>query len=261
MSNSRTVVNRLHYMSKDSISRFFVYLIFTILFLPVFLVEGNAQGYTFGLKGGGTLAFQQWNSFQRDPLFGFHGDLLFETLDEEDRNCLFATVGYHQRGAALRYRFNNGGLLSPLVASKFLFHNISVTIGARQKFYFSEVLKYFYSVGIRGEYTVDTNLDDYAEFNEVNRSLFFPDNSFVNRVTAGLTISGGVQYHISELSSIIVELSVMPDVTRQYFQEPIPNVRDPFTGQNRDIPAREIRNISIELSVGLRFLNKYIYID
>lgn len=220
------------------------------------------QGYAFGVKAGPTLAFQQWNDFQRDPLLGWHGAVFLESLDEEDKYSLFSSLGYHQRGAALRYRFNNAGLISPLVSSKFLFHNISLTLGARQKFDYRENVKYFYSVGIRGEYTVATNLDDYIEINQLNRSLFFPDNEFVNPVTAGLTISGGFQYHFAELGSIVVELSVMPDVTRQYFQPPIPNVADPFNpGQIRDLAAREIRNVSIELSIGLRFLNKYIYID
>lgn len=221
-----------------------------------------AQGYTFGVKLGPTLGFQQWNDFQRDPLLGWHAAAFMETLDEEDRYCLFGSLGYHQRGAALRYRFSNGGLLSPLVSSKFLFHNISLTLGARQKFDFNDRVKYFYSLGVRGEYTVATNLVDYVEINQVNRTLFFPDNEFVNPVTAGLTISVGMQYHFAELSSIIVELSIMPDVTRQYFQPPIPNVADPFNpGQIRDLAAREIRNVSLELSVGFRFLNKYIYID
>lgn len=238
-------------------------LFFLILF--TWLGTGKsvfAQGYAFGVKAGPTLAFQQWNDFQRDPLLGWHGAVFLESLDEEDKYSLFSSLGYHQRGAALRYRFNNGGLISPLVSSKFLFHNISLTLGARQKFDYRENVKYFYSVGIRGEYTVATNLDDYVEINQLNRSLFFPDNEFVNPITAGLTISGGFQYHFAELGSIIVELSVMPDVTRQYFQPPIPNVADPFNpGQIRDLAAREIRNVSIELSVGLRFLNKYIYID
>jgi len=222
----------------------------------------HGQGYTFGFKTGPTLGFQQWNDFQRDPLLGFHGALFMESLAEDDAYCLYTQLGYHQRGAALRYRFNNGGLISPLVSSKFLFHNISLTLGARQKFSYTEKIKYFYSLGIRGEYTVATNLHEYEEINQLNRSLFFPDDSFVNPITAGLTITAGFQYHFAELSSIIVELSVMPDVTRQYFQPPIPNVRDPFNpGQSRDLAAREIRNVSIELSVGLRFLNKYIYID
>jgi len=220
------------------------------------------QGYTFGVTAGPSLGFQRWNDFQRDPLLGFHGDFFMETLDEEDRYCLFFSAGYHQRGAALRYRFTNGGLLSPLVSSKFLFHNLSLNVGARQKFEMNDVLKYYYSIGIRGEYTAGTNLEDYVEINQVNRTLFFPDNEFVNPVTAGLTVSVGLQYHFAELSSLIVELSVMPDVTRQYFQPPIPNVADPFNpGQFRDLAAREIRNVSIELSVGIRFLNKYIYID
>lgn len=236
--------------------------VFLVLIVMSITDQVCAQGYAFGFKGGPSLAFQQWNDFQRDPLLTLHGNIFIESLEEEDKSSVFASLGYHPRGAALRYRFDRGGIFSNPVSSKFIFRNISLIAGARQKFDYRENIKYFYSLGLRGEYTVSTNLDEYSEFNEVNRTLFFPDNEFVNPVVFGLTIGGGVQYHFKELSSIIVELNVHPDVTRQYFQPPIPNVPDPFNpGNIRDLSAREIRNITIELSVGLRFLNKYIYVD
>ena len=58
-----------------------------------------------------------------------------------------------------------------------------------------------------------------------------------------------------------LEISGSPDFSFQYNQGPIDNVIDPFGGPNRSIGQRQIRNFTIEISFGLRFLRKWSYVD
>ena len=61
-------------------------MLYRIIFLSVvWFALGHtayAQGFAFGAKGGLTVGIQQWESFQRDPLLRYHGDLFVESLTE-----------------------------------------------------------------------------------------------------------------------------------------------------------------------------------
>jgi hypothetical protein len=63
---------------------------------------------------------------------------------------------------------------------------------------------------------------------------------------------------------MVLELTINPDFTKQYNQPLIPNVinPNPFGGSNViDIPQRQITNVTFELTLGFRFVNKIVYID
>ena len=222
----------------------------------------SGQSYAFGIKGGMTIGVQQWNSFEQDPLFKYHGIAFIESAPEDEAFAVFAQLGYHVKGSAIRNRnFVNprNNEIFRLPTQEFQFHNISLTAGGKQKYDFGIKSKAYYLIGVRGDYTVDTNLEEYED--AFNISAIFPVEPFVNRFNFGVTVGGGLEFPFSELIGGILEVTVNPDFSRQYEQPQINNIINPFTSQNRTIPERLIRNITFEVSLGLRFLNKVIYID
>ncbi len=222
-------------------------------------------GFAFGFKGGLTLGIQNWNSIEQDPLFKYHGIAYIETLDEQSEQfAVFVQAGWHVKGSAIRNRnfINplNGNVYRP-PAREFLFNNISLTFGGKRKYPYGAG-RFYYLLGIRGDYTVSTNLDEYQQFNEANPAYsIYPWPFFVNRFNYGVTVGGGIEMPFGELAGGLLELTVSPDFSYQYRQPAIPNVQNPYTGQTTTIPERLIRNITFELTLGLRFLRKVIYVD
>ena len=81
-------------------------------------------------------------------------------------------------------------------------------------------------------------------------------------VDAGASLGGGIEMPFNDLIGGQLTLSVHPDFTYQYDQPSISNVTNPYdpTGSTKiTIPERRIRNITIELSFGLRLLRKVVY--
>ena len=186
-------------------------------------------------------------------MFKYHGDLYIESLPAGNDFALFAQAGYHIKGSALRNlqaNLGNGGVFRP-PSQEFLFRNASVTVGAKQKFNFKDQAKAFYAFGIRGDYTLSTNLDSFREGNSIF-GLFFPDNFFVRRLNYGVYLGGGLEFALADLIGAVVELNISPDFSLQYQQPSIPNVTDPFTSQLITLPERKIVNVVLELSVGIR---------
>ncbi len=223
----------------------------------------DAQSYAFGVKGGLTLGTQKWNSFERDPLLKYNFIAFIESAEETGAFSVFAQLGYHVKGSAIRIRGNNilGGTFK--LAEQFEFQNLSLVLGGKQRYELpGGRAKAYYLLGIRGDYTVATNLSDFKEFNEQNpTSAIFPFEQFVQKLNYGVTVGGGFEFPFSEFIAGILEFTVNPDFSKQYNQPPIPNVYDPFTMNNRTIPERAIRNITLEISLGIRFLRKIEYID
>ncbi|MCB0560653.1 MAG: hypothetical protein KDD09_16975 [Phaeodactylibacter sp.] len=243
-------------------------IVLSLLILAAMGSQGLAQGSAFGIKGGLTIGLQQWEGFQQDPLFKYHGIVFIESLTEDNAFGVFAQLGYHQKGSAIRNRnfFNNisSQTFRP-PAREFIFENISLTGGAKQKFPFGNGdTKAYYALGIRLDYTIGTNLDIYTRFIEANPAYaIYPidDTQFIREINYGITLGGGIEIPFSELVGTMIEFTVNPDFSYQYEQPEIPNVLDPYTGNSRSIPQRRIRNLTFELTVGFRFLRKVEYID
>ncbi len=225
------------------------------------LCPAFAQGSRFGLKLGPTIGLQRWNYFQNDPLFRYHTALWMESFSEEDPFSFYGQVGYHVKGSATRYStpFQFGSQLFQIPTDKFVFRNASVSIGVKKKFP-KEKFSLYYGVGIRGDYTLSTNLKEYEQ---VNQFLpIYPFASQVKRVMAGISFSGGVELPFNEFVGGILEMSISPDVTKQYFQLPINNIIDPYNpGQTISVGEKSIKNLAIEISLGIYFTRKVVYID
>lgn len=225
----------------------------TLFFFPQ---EGNTQSYFFGAKIGPTVAFQQWNNFERDPLFSYHFAAFVETYSEEgSTSSLYAQLGYHNRGSAIRvFDFFNSINLN----QTFEFRNVSLQFGGKRVLLPDNNWQPYYNLGVRLEYTVGTNLAQYERF----ASPFYPLDVFVNKLNYGVTIGGGFQKYISPKLDMAVEFNISPDLSLQYEQEAIPNVINPFNpGQATTLQERSVRNLSLEISVVFRFLREIIYID
>jgi hypothetical protein len=234
-----------------------VFLVLCNIFLIIPDVKG--QSFWFGAKGGGAMNYQSWGEglaqgINRDPLFSLNADIFIESFDEFNKGSLYGQFGYHTRGSSIRFvSFNN------LFATQqgFKFNNLVLEVGARKVFSIDKSIFPYYHVGLRCEYTVSTNLEDYRIFN----NLFYPIDDFVRKINYGVSFGGGFIKPITELSDIFLDINISPDLSFQYEQPPLQNVIDPFTLQNINLPLRQVRNLSLELKIGIRFLRRVIYTD
>lgn len=246
---------------------FWLALIFIFCSFGAFSQNGSA----FGIKAGPLVGFQSWNNSESELLFRYHGVAYIETYNADGANSLFAQAGYHVRGGALRLR---GGSFQAINSSRIIdiptqsypyeFRNLSLAVGAKQRFLATDQSAFYYMLGVRGEYTLGTNLEDYhpeddplVEFNLIHP---FPGSN-VRRWNYGIIAGGGVEFMFSELVGGLVELSISPDLSQQYFQNAFTYTSNINGQSQRTIGERRIRNISLELSVGFRFLAVVEYVD
>ncbi len=246
---------------------------FLLVFVGLLLLVSGAQAqsYAFGVKGGLTVGFQRWDeSFQRDPLYRYHAIAFVESAPEDDRFSLFAQGGYHVKGSAIRtFRqvvfVNSIPIVIPSMTIPFEFRNVSLTLGGKKKFDLGIDSKWYYLLGVRGDYTVGTRLrPNFVDENDPY-ALLYPIESFVNKFNYGITVGGGLELPFSEYIAGVLEFTVNPDFSRQYNQPPIPNVINPNpgggAGNTITVRERQISNLTFEVTLGLRFLHKIIYVD
>lgn len=212
----------------------------------------SGQSYAFGVKGGLTAATQRWNNFDSgQPLFSYHADAYIESWNEENMSALFASLGYHARGRAVRTRRVVGinGEDFPSRTFRQQLYNAALIIGAKKKFSMGNPdARGFYGVGARVEYNLKADLDIYSGLEDL-----------VNKFTYGVTVNGGFEFMWSEFIGGVFEISVHPDFGKQIFAPTQIFIDD--RGYQRELREQNVVNTSIEISVGFRFLHKIIYID
>ncbi len=223
----------------------------------------SQSSFAWGVKGGLSIGEQSWNgsgTYDNSLLFKYHGAVFIENLPEDPTSVLFAQLGYHVRGSAFRYRTSSGydvngnPVTIPGFTQEFQFNNVALIIGAKRRGVLGNEHAYF-TLGLRGEYTVSSNLDFPPQY--VNYAYSSPVKDFVNKLNYGVSVAGGYEFPFSELIGGFIELSVHPDISKQYFRPPFV-AYDPYQRINVDVPQQDIRNISVELSVGFRFIRKVI---
>lgn len=226
-------------------------LIFTfIVFSSNLSIYG--QSFWFGPKGGGGLAFQNWQNSQTNPLFAPNVDLFIESYSEENSGAVYASIGYHIRGSAIRAFDFNGQLFSN---QGFKFRNLAAEVGWKKYLMKEWSSQPYFGFGIRGEYTLSNNLSDYSRF----ANPFYPDTELARKLMYGVTVAGGFEYTLTDFIRGFIEIGLMPDLSDQYFQPPLRNIIDPWTRQKIDLEERRIRNVTLEVKVGIKFLRKVIY--
>jgi Outer membrane protein beta-barrel domain len=242
-----------------------VYIIFLVLLAPSVF---HAQGYGFGVKGGMAIGNQRFNNsgtYDNSLLFKYQGDVFIESAPADPTSVVYAQLGYHMRGHARRYRsggYDNGSgqiVRYDAFTQNYIFNNISLGVGFKRRHVLNKDNAY-YALGVRGEYTLNTNLAAAG----VGGFLYGLVDDYVRKFNFGMTLSGGYEFPFSEFVGAFVELSAHPDITKQYFQPGIGNlnITDPNTGQRiTGIAEQSSRNLTIELTVGFRFLRKIVYTD
>ena len=216
-------------------------------------VSAFSQSFWFGPKGVVSFNVQNWNGIERDPFLSINGDIFIETQDDYSRGSIYAQIGYHTRGSGTRVRFFGGNTVN----QTFQFDNLVLEIGAKQKLTSKTNSGPYYLVAMRGEYTLGTNLSEYYSL----QSAYYPIDDFVRKYNYGVTAGGGWEFEFSELMGGLIELTVNPDFSNQYEQQPIPNVINPYDGQTITLNERKVRNLTFEIKFGLRFMRKVEYID
>ena len=225
-------------------------------------------GYLFGIKAGPSLGNQDWSGLETEFLIGYHADLYYETIPAQGKFSFFGQAGYHLRGSRISRRrgFTIGGRGITLPSDDFRFHNVSLALGAKSVFNYSRWGDLYYLLGLRADYSLGNNLGEYDQLSTTAGVAFranypFDNPDFINELTYGAIFGAGVHFPLSESMGGFLEISGSPDFSFQYNQGPIDNVIDPFGGPNRSIGQRQIRNFTIEISFGLRFLRKWSYVD
>ncbi len=226
-------------------------------------VEENYGGFAWGIKSGLTVGTQKWNGTDRNPLLRYHGVLFMESI-RNPNSALYGQIGYHIRGSSVQFASFVDQQTANLFrgfSEGYQFKNIVLGVGMKQKKDFRNNLKYFYGFGLRMEFTAKTNLPKLDTGNPYFGFFPFDDPATVKRLLGGFDVSGGFEMKFSEMVGGILQFTISPDFSRQYLQFPVNNVRDPFTGQNTTIPGQDIRNLSLEVSLGIKLLRKVIYVD
>lgn len=227
----------------------------------------NEGGYLFGLRGGPSLGSQNWSGFEMRPLLTYNADLFIESLPVEGKFSLWASLGYHIRGSRINTRraFDLNGNNFRVPGETFQFRNLSIAAGAKQVFKYLPIGDVFYTLGVRLDYNIGTNLSDFDDLEDISAGLrlFYPieNPEWMRSITYGVVMGGGIDIPLSEKVGAVIQLTASPDFSFQYNQPTIENVIDPFRSGNTTLSERKIRNFTLELSVGFRFLRKIEYID
>jgi len=195
---------------------------------------------------------QKWNSYERDILFTPCIDVFSESHDDE-LNKLYASIGYHTRGSTVRgFGFN--------AYNPYKFNNLVLELGGKRMLTTEKKYNGYYMLALRAEYTLSTNLSERGGTSIYN----LVSDDFVNKFNYGATVGGGFEMEMGYSKVAFIELSVNPDLSKQYEQtetltienpNPIPNPIG--TNQFITIVPQEVRNVSLELKVGIKFLREY----
>jgi len=239
-----------------------------LISLLCFVDLAGQNGSAFGVKLGPTIGFQNWDTGRNsEVLFRYHAIAYIETYGPDADYALFAQTGYHVRGGALRLRggtFQGQGQNIFTIANRsypYEFNNVSLAIGAKQRF-LTQTGAYYWLFGVRGEFTVSNNLEDYHPENDPLQlfNLIHPFPEAVRKINYGIVVGGGLDFMFSELVGGMLELTVSPDFSNQY-QSIAFEYFDINQGNTRRISERNIKNVSIELSLGIRLLRIVEYVD
>ena len=222
-------------------------LLLSIVLSVLTVHRSEAQYGYWGFQASPGFSTQKWNNSSRDALLTIGGDFFMSIYGENDEtNVYYAKAGYHQRGSSVNISSFSGLVNNRL---KYVFHNVTIGAGVQKHLTEKFNLPFYYLLGVRLEYTVATNLESFRKFN----SPFYPHKNFVNKFNYGLDFGGGFVFHFLEGYDVFLELLISPDFSLQYEQDPIKNVINPYhPAQTIDLGKRQVRNLSFELSVGLR---------
>lgn len=230
------------------------YVVFSVVFLALGTLHG--QGTVYTPKLGLVLGTQSWNGTQSLPLISYHAGVAFEGYKEDAKNSFYGSLGVHNRGSNERIFVRLGSQTGEVFRQNIQLTNVSLQGGVKNRLSTEGSKLPYYSFGVRLEYTLANNFKSFEQY-----VGFLPFESFINKYNYGATLAFGYEFPISELVGGVIEASVNPDLSFQYNQAQAVSITSPVNGQAIRVPAQQIRNVTFELTFGLRLTNKVIYID
>ncbi len=229
-----------------------------LILLASLLVFGTikGQGTVFIPKVGLVGGVSNFSNFQSLPLISYHASLAFEGYEEGAKNSFFGQIGIHNRGSNVRVLAPIGINSAIDRRQNIMLSNISGQVGLKNRISSNNERRPYYSFGIRLEYTLSNNFESFEEL-----AGFLPLEPFINKWNYGASLAFGYEFEFSELFGGIVEASLHPDLSFQYNQQQSITINAPINGQAVVLPRRQVRNVTFELSFGLRLINKVVYIN
>lgn len=224
-----------------------------VLALLAFITTENYGQYYIGVKGGLGVNMQKWNNYERGILFTPCIDVFSESNDDA-LNKLYISLGYHTRGSTVR----GFGFTS---YNPYKFNNLVLEAGGKRMLSVDKKFNGYYILALRAEYTLSTNLNGRAATSIYN----LVDDTYVNKFNYGATVGGGFEMELGETKVLFFEVSVNPDLSKQYEQNETLTIENPNPTPNPittnpfiTIVPQEVRNVSLELKVGIKFLRGYL---
>ncbi|MEL6141141.1 MAG: hypothetical protein AAFU67_05955, partial [Bacteroidota bacterium] len=164
-----------------------------------------------------------------------------------------------------RNAFDLNGNQFRIPSETFQFQNLVLNLGGKQVFSYTKIAELYYTIALRVEYNLATNLSEYNDLGENNGAirLFYPfdEPTYIRDITYGVTVGAGMDIPLGDKVGLLLQVTAAPDFSFQYDQPPIENVYNPYTRNNTTLAQRQIRNFTLELSAGFRFLRKIEYIE
>lgn len=211
--------------------------------------KGTTQSMYFGVKGGATVAFQQWNGYQKsNPLLALH--IMGHLESYGQGSAFFLNGGLNPKGRGLRFNDYVSPISGNVIRggySRIVFKNAELVAGVKKYYDLNEHFDWFYSFGIRGSYTYGT------EFGEIN----YLNTNGIRKWNYGVSAGGGIRLIANEFVRPLLHITFSPDLSQQVYIPP-QELATP-AGDRYSLPEQEIRNISLEIGITLQFLRKVVY--
>ncbi|MEP7196684.1 MAG: hypothetical protein ABI851_09195 [Saprospiraceae bacterium] len=223
----------------------------TLFFLIVFSSVLFSQSNGYGIRFGSGISTQRWQGGSgRNPLTTYHADLILDS-ESGSGNVVYGALGYHLRGSSIRFnRFvDQFGNVYPGGSFAMKFHNIALEIGAKKK----KSLQSWdlaYGLGLRAEVTAKAVLGIYTEYHD-----------FINKFNYGFTVCGSAETKLNKYLRIGFEARVSPDISKQIHVPVGVPYYDPYTGTAQPGYEQSIKNLGLEASLYIRFLQIIQYIE
>jgi hypothetical protein len=225
-------------------------IIFALSLLGVF-ANLYAQGsYTaYGIKGGTTIGFQNWNGQQRQALLEplGNGSFFIETSLDSSSSLLIET-GYHKRGSAIwqrEFTYNDPSLgqrTIPATTYKSVFECANLQLAFRKN-YLLEGFKTYWLLGVRIEYMFRDSISFHSQLPIVG----------INTWLYGVTIGGGIEKRIAHSPAILqLELQAQPDFAKQ-IEQPAYSYYNQYSRTTETFAEQKVINFTGEMTLGIKY--------
>lgn len=225
--------------------------IITFLLLSCLIFsEIEAQDNAYGVMGGLTVGMQKWNGFERDPLLSWNGRVFYESLIN-DKLSVIGEFGLHNRGSGILAQYLVPGTTGITTNySKIVIRNLSFLGAAKQMYDVKENMEAYVKLGLRLEYTVADTFEIYSQFSEAIQPFNY-----------GVTLGGGLHFGPKDGPlQFVLDAQISPDFSQQIYA-PAGQIYNRYTQQYQGFAEQKVTNISFEITLGIRFVNKYYYED